>query len=111
MGSFEPTGGLRTASNAAGAALDRLIRHLGGEPSREAWLTEKLLDVLALDAHVGIELSRRYEVVLLELDQAVRRLGGTPAEGEAAERLVADARRLARDVAALIREEGAAPRA
>jgi hypothetical protein len=75
---------------AAGAALDRLIRHLGGEPSRDARLTEKLLNVLALDHHVGVELRRRHEVGLLDLDQAVRRQ--------------------MRDIAGLIRE-GAPPRA
>jgi hypothetical protein len=37
------------ASAAAGAARHRLIRHLGGEPARGGWLTERLPDLLALD--------------------------------------------------------------
>lgn len=63
---------LKVAHDSAPATLDALIEHLGGRPAPGAWLTERLLDVLALDDDVGVTLSRRYEVSLLDLDQCVR---------------------------------------
>jgi hypothetical protein len=98
---------LRAAHPKAADALDCPIRHLGGTPTSDAWLTERLLDVFALDCAIGGALSRRYEVSLLDLDQAMRQPVGRTLDEACSAALAAEVRRLAGDVAGLVRTKDA----